>query len=396
MKEIEEIFKRPRPTSWNLNRIKRICKRIGFKQNFKAIHVAGTNGKGSTSAALFSILSKKFKVGLYTSPHLIKPNERIRTNDGMIKNAELKKYIKMIKNAESQPLSFFEFITCIAFKYFQDKKIDIAIVEVGMGGRLDATNIITPDVEIITNIDYDHMHYLGRTIASIASEKAGIIKKGLVISSARRKAARRIIERISQTKKVRLMEIGRNFFVRNVKVSLNGTSFTLNGKNYETNLIGVHQAYNVSDAIIASRMFVDENTIKDGIKKISWPGRFQIFGRIIFDGAHNTKGINMLVKTLKKLRIKPVFVVAIFKDKQYDVMVKKLASYSNKFIFTKSDSPRACDPNELSRFARGAVEPSFGSAISKALSITNGYVVITGSLHNFHHLQKFIKKKKFI
>ena len=392
MSIVNEIMNRPRPVAWDLKRIRSVCKKIGYKQTFKVIHVAGTNGKGSTCATLSAILSKKYKVGLYTSPHLVSPYERIQINGKKISRKEFDKYAKKIMRSENDKLSFFEFLTCVALKYFQDRNVDIAVVEVGMGGRLDATNIVFPSVEIITSIGIDHTNYLGQTVESIAKEKAGIIKRGVVISSVTGRA-KKIIEDAAIKKRAKLIELGRDFYIRKVRVSLEGTEFEINGKKYKTNLIGRHQARNVSDAIIAARQFVDEKTIEKGISKVKWPARFEVIDRIILDGAHNIEGVRAAVRTLKELRIHPTFVVAIFKDKQYGKMIKELSKVSRKMIFTTSKSRRSCDPNELARIANGIATNSFDEALKMALS-SNGYVCVIGSLHNAKFVYRFIKKKK--
>ncbi len=387
---VNEIMKRPRPKSWNLKRIRSLCKKIGYKQTFKVIHVAGTNGKGSTCATLSAILSNKYKVGLYTSPHLVSPYERIQINGRKISRKEFDKYAKKIIKNENEMLSFFEFLTCIALKYFQDSRVDIAVIEVGMGGRLDATNIVSPSVEIITSIGIDHTNYLGQTVESIAKEKAGIIKRGVVISSVTSRA-KKIIEGTAIKKRTKLIELGRDFHIRKVRVSLEGTEFELNGKKYKTNLIGRHQARNVSDAIIAARQFVDKRTIEKGISKVKWPARFEVIGRIILDGAHNVDGARAAVRTLNELKIRPTFVIAIFKDKQYDKMIKELKKVSDKMIFTTSRTRRSCDPNELARIGDGVVTNSFDEALKTALS-SKGYVCVIGSLHNAKYVYRFVKK----
>jgi len=412
------------PKKWDLKRIRKLCKLSNvntINPTFKIIHITGTNGKGSCASAMSSILNESgYNVGLYTSPHLVKINERIKINEKNISNKEFEKYGNEIINAmafmKNKP-SFFETITCIALKYFQDKKIDFLIAEVGMGGRLDATNILNGIVSVITNVDFDHMQYLGKSINSIVKEKCGIIKRnGYTVTCSKNKIARKFIKKYTSKMNSKLFMIDKNFFISKTSLSLNGTNFYLKfnnqNKRYFTNMIGLHQSYNIGASIIISKILnenslakISEKNIINGIRKIKWPARFEIISEktlIILDGAHNINGVEYLVKTLKKLKLKNItFVIAIFRDKEYDKMIKLIANsgLAKNMIFTKSDSPRATEPEELivhvpKKFnGRKELYQSFYRALERAEELPNK-IVVCGSLYNAKYVYEYFKRKK--
>ena len=269
------------------------------------IHIAGTNGKGSCSALIESILriSGK-KVGLFTSPHLINFNERIRVDGIPIKNFDIISFIEknkyFIENIKS---TFFEVSTVMALDYFSKKKVDVAIIETGLGGRLDSTNIIEPSLSIITEISLDHLDILGDTILKIAEEKSGIIKeKAPVVISRQSKEITELFSRKVKEKSSYLIEV---LEVLNVKVSQKGTGFTYRGEDYITSLIGDHQAYNASLAIESINIYdssIQKKVIEKGLKNAFWPGRIQkIYKNIFFDVAHNKTSVKSLIFTMRNL-----------------------------------------------------------------------------------------------
>ena len=283
-----------------------LSEKTGYShKGLKFIHIAGTNGKGSCSALIDSILriSGK-KVGLFTSPHLINFNERIRVDGVPIKNFDIISFIEknkyLIENIKS---TFFEVSTVMALDYFSKKKVDVAIIETGLGGRLDSTNIIEPSLSIISEISLDHLDILGDTILKIAEEKSGIIKeKTPVVISRQSKEVTELFSRKAIEKSSHLIEV---LEVSNIKVSQEGTAFNYKGEDYITSLIGDHQAYNASLVIESINIYdssIQKKVIKKGLKNTFWPGRIQkIYKNIFFDVAHNKKSIKSLISTMRNL-----------------------------------------------------------------------------------------------
>jgi len=349
-----------------LKRITYLLAKLGNpQQKFQSIHIAGTNGKGSTAAMIASILKEAgCKVGLYTSPHIFDYTERIKINGKDISKKELTVALDRVKKAsrgmKSKP-TIFEVLTAAAFLHFAKKKIDIAIVEVGLGGRLDATNVITPLVNVITNIDYEHTEILGKTLTKIAGEKAATIKPGIpVVTAEKKKEPLNVLKEVAKQNNSLLLQI---------------TDYRL---PITLNLLGVYQRLNAACAIAAIRMIqikVTRAQIRRGLKKAQWPGRFQVVSRkplIILDGAHNPAGARVLRETIHKLYPKKKFTV-IFgcqKTKDYQVMLRELKPISSKLILTKSLHPQA-------REFKGATD-----SIKQAFKVWDGKspLLITGSL----------------
>ncbi|MEK7772975.1 MAG: folylpolyglutamate synthase/dihydrofolate synthase family protein, partial [Deltaproteobacteria bacterium] len=275
-----------------LSRIKKLLRALGGPQKkYPSIHVAGTNGKGSTSAFLFSILGDAgFSTGLYTSPHLHRFNERIRTSAGPISDRDIVlTALKVRKAADGagQDVSFFEFTTAMAFEYFREKKVEIAVVETGMGGRWDATNAVSPLVSIITNVGLDHTEYLGDGIEAIAREKAGIIKKGVpLITGVAKGPALKALRAAANRKRSRVFCLDKDFaFARKPgrrPFDYAGISRSL--KNLSSGLIGAHQCVNASCAIAALEAIEEKGynipagSIRRGLKEVDWPGRVEVAG----------------------------------------------------------------------------------------------------------------------
>ena len=267
------------------------------------IHVAGTNGKGSTCAHLQSILrGHGYKVGLYTSPHLLKFNERIRINGSPIEDDEIISFMKDIDTAIKRIEStFFEVTTAMALNHFNEHNVDVAIIETGLGGRLDSTNVIKPSITVMTPISMDHMDILGNSIEEIAKEKSGIIKDNVVLITAKQnKVVMDILLNKVSEKNTSLIIAD---MPSNVLVRSRGTDFTLNMNNYSTPLIGDFQAENASLAISALRHFnskITYETICNSLKELYWPGRLQLLSQgFYYDVAHNPSGIETTLRCLR-------------------------------------------------------------------------------------------------
>ncbi|MEO9570739.1 MAG: folylpolyglutamate synthase/dihydrofolate synthase family protein [Polaribacter sp.] len=319
-------------------------KELGFpEKRFKSIHVGGTNGKGSTSHMLASILQEAgYKVGLYTSPHLKNFTERIRINGNEIPKRKVSSFINKNKDfLENQKLSFFEMTVGLAFDYFASQKVDIAIIEVGLGGRLDSTNILTPEVSVITNIGLDHTHFLGETLPEIAYEKAGIIKKNIPVI---------IGEEQEEVK---------NVFVAKADECKSSIHFASDvDKSYKTDLLGDYQKNNTKTAVEAIRKLkgfdVSEENIKKGLLNVvnntNLKGRWQVLQnnpKVICDTAHNKEGLSVVLKQLKKENFKKIhFVLGVVSDKKLEDILPLFPKEAT-YYFSKPDIPRGMSEQVL-------------------------------------------------
>ena len=319
-----------------LNHTFELLQRCGNPQNqFQSIHIAGTNGKGSTSAIISSILMEAgLKVGLYTSPHLIRFNERIRVNGKPISDSKIVEFVDEhrsdIDDIES---TFFETTTAMAFRYFANKNVDIAVVETGLGGRLDSTNVLTPDLTVITPISLDHRDILGKNILDISKEKAGIIKKNIPLVLAPQ-------DKIVSSQLLKIAgDLDSDVAIvdppTKVTLSKSGTAFIKNGLSFKTPMVGWHQAINSSVAIEACQIFMPEiqkEIIDIGIQKVKWPGRLQrmsIEKPIYYDVSHNAHGIQMTLQALHDIfSQKPIGILVMKGDKEVDLVA---AAIKNKF-----------------------------------------------------------------
>ena len=330
---------------------------IGNPQDdLRFIHVAGTNGKGSTCAIIESILrASGKKVGLYTSPHLCKFNERIRVNgipisddDIMIFMEKVSKDIKKIKS------TFFETSTAMAFDHFKINKVDIAIIETGLGGSLDSTNVIIPDLSVITSISMDHKNILGDTIEKIAMEKAGIIKSEipLVFSEQKRVVENILVKKAKQVNSEYV--IVKDCFVNNISLNRYGCRFYFEDELYELPLIGIHQAYNSALAIKAIKHYdktIKKSHFQAGMKTVHWPGRLELIDKFIFyDVAHNQSGIFHAIKAIKIVfPEKPlVGLFCLKKNKEIKMIVKEFHNQIEKLYITRDKEKFLIDPYKLS------------------------------------------------
>lgn len=380
-----------------LENMREFSSRIGDPHlDFKTLHVTGTNGKGSVCAFTAEMLKRHgLKVGLYTSPHLVDFRERIRINGREISEGEvvrlgeeLRGEMESMASSDSEKqLTFFEFTTGLAFKYFSEKDVDIVVTEVGMGGRLDATNIITPEVSAITRIGLEHTNYLGRTIPEIAREKAGIIKNGVgVVTCEKNTDALSVIESTCRRKGCALKRLGSEFDIHDVSRSMRGTAFDYRGSltipGLETRLLGAYQAENaaaaiaVTEELAAKGVAVSEEEIRKGISSTRWPGRLDVVSRkpfVMFDGSHNPDGVATTVRELTTLGMIPLtYVVACMDDKDARGIVRALAPTANGIIVTQARYKRALPASALGAIVKEEFQGSSEMATPSEVALERG------------------------
>ena len=395
----------------------------------KAIHIGGTNGKGSTAAFISSILQAAgYKVGLYTSPHLSCLRERITVNNIPISARKLTKLVALIKPLvrkvsllpEAYQPTFFETVTALSFLFFSEEKVDFLVCEVGIGGRLDATNVLRPLVSVITNVDFEHKDKLGETITQIAREKAGIIKKkGIVITASRKREALSVIEKVCRRKETRLFRVGKDLGWRPIRSKLRGEKFEVEGihghyPQVEISLMGEYQMENATTAIGAVEalrpygIFIPSKIIRQGLAKTNWPGRFEIARRrplIILDGAHNPAAAKALKETLVNLSdrsLSPnnlILILGVLNGKDISGIVKELAPLAKEVVVTKPKTERSMEPDDLVRevrryttnvIVRRAAESALFYALKQASA--KDTILLTGSLYLVGEARKFLKK----
>lgn len=381
-------------TTFGLSRIKVILKKLGNpEKNLKVIHVAGTNGKGSVCAMIASILQNSgYKVGLYTSPHLKNIRERFKVNNKNISKKDFIKYFLKVKKY-SKKETYFEFITAMAFLYFKDRKPDFLILEVGMGGRLDATNVIKPLVSVITSIGLDHIMYLGNTVEKIAYEKAGIIKnKTSVVTSAKGRALN-VIKKVAKSKNSRVIIPKKYNFKTNLKgdfqvFNANIAVETINVLN-QLKIINIKARGNQRFPVSRKSKISMKPIIKKSLKKIKWHGRVEFKGNVLFDCAHNPSGVKVLIDYIRTLKYKNLILVfGVLDDKDYRAMLRQLAPLIHNIILTKPKIYRALDPiilaEELKKINKyfiviGDVKKSLKHA--KSIAEKKDLILVTGSIY---------------
>ena len=367
-----------------LDGIKKLASHLHHpEKKFKSIHVAGTNGKGSSSHMLASILQEAgYKVGLYTSPHLKDYRERISINGRVISKSAVVDFISKNKSfLEKNKLSFFEMSVGLAFDYFADQKVDIAIIEVGLGGRLDSTNIITPEVSLITNIGFDHVDILGKTLKEIAFEKAGIIKKNVpVVISETQDELVDIFNILAEKQKAKIV-FAESTIQKEVKTSLLGDYQMKNGKGV---VAAIHELKGFE---------ILEKHIKDGLLNVAENtgliGRWQILKKqpmVVCDSAHNSEGLRFVMAQLERQKFDNLHLVLGFvKDKDLDALLP-LFPKEAKYYFARPNIPRGLEVDILHKKAKkfdlkGHAYQSVGSAMKAALESAkqNDFVFIGGS-----------------
>lgn len=364
------------------------------QDSFKAIHISGTNGKGSTAAMLASMLATGgFRVGLFTSPHLVSFTERIKVNNAEIKETAVISLTSEIRNiiqgSELTP-TFFEFVTAMAFLYFKRKGIEWAVIETGMGGRLDATNVIIPTVSVITKINYDHMEFLGQTLKDIAFEKAGTIKKGVpVVTHRQDPEAMAVITKTASGKKVPLFVYGKDFQSNSKKADMQGNIFDYTGNSKLTNLYvplcGLHQIENAAVAIKAVELVMEMEQdslsyedIREGLLKTEWPGRLELIKNqacqydLLLDGAHNPEAAKILAGAVQRYFAAEyegiILILGIMADKDMAGIMRPLLSLATEIIMTAPDYGRAASPVTLTEYAHSSgFKASAANSIKEAM-----------------------------
>lgn len=406
-----------------LDRIQDLLSRMGKpERKVDFVHVAGTNGKGSTAAMLASILKYSgMKVGLFTSPHLHSYTERVRVNGEEIPENDVAEILtmmrghldQMVQEGREHPTEF-EVNTALAFEFFAREKVDLAVVEVGMGGEIDSTNVIIPQLSVITNVGMDHMDYLGSSVKDIARVKAGIIKEGVdVITTADHSDALLVIRETAVEKNAPLWEEGKDFRTESVEFSLSGQIFNCTVQNtrfndLKINLLGRHQLINASLAIAAAvKLGVSSGAIRKGLAEARWPCRLETVREkplIVIDAAHNHHGVLVLVDALKQYwpDQKKVLLLGMLADKEREKVVAELVPLVEKVVVTKPNSPRAGAWQELADFVRPFVkevvlEENISRAVDIAVKLADDdyMVLITGSIYMVaearEHLQRGIQ-----
>jgi dihydrofolate synthase/folylpolyglutamate synthase len=407
-----------------LHRMVRILEALGNPHRaFPVLHIAGTNGKGSVAAMSESMLRHAgWKTGLYTSPHLLRVGERIRVDNteigarrvGRIAGRVIAAEKRLLKSGRmDRPLTYFEFLTACAFEHFAASAVEIGVVEVGLGGRLDATNVVRPRVCVITGVSYDHRQILGETIPEIAIEKAGIIKPGVpVISGCRSRAARSTIAKVARDKSAPLLEICRDFGIEILRRSrdrcvINLTTPAGSYRGLRLGLAGPHQAWNAALAVGAiealQEIAVSHSAVRRGLADAQWPGRmdfYQARRRTLLDGAHNPEGADILracILERKETEIHLVF--GIMGDKDAAGIGSRLFPLAEQIHLTPLASPRSMPPSDLAaRFPRVRHRMHLHSCAREALCAAwagcpeDGLVVVTGSLYLIGELLETVRQ----
>ncbi len=381
--------------------------RLGMPQNrYRTLHIAGTNGKGSTAAMAAAMLQAAgYRVGLYTSPHLVDFRERIRVNGEMIPEsrvAQLTDQLQALHQPELSP-TFFEYTTAMAFQHFADAAVDVAVLEVGLGGRFDATNVVTPMACAITTIALDHQAYLGSTLSSIAFEKAGIIKPGVPVVLGRLDDdAWRTIEQVARERQAPVFRIDEHFHTEGEEpqqFSYRGVGMHYNGLTCV--LAGRHQLDNAAcalallEAAAPQGIVITSEAVRTGLQAVSWAGRLEVVDRrptILLDGAHNPAAATALADFLTGAdRLHPsrpvVLVLGMMRDKDHRGFVEPLRGLVDEVVLTQADLPRSATAQELQSslgnlLPHPHVMPSLSDAMALArqLATPDGLVCVTGSL----------------
>lgn len=415
--------------AFRLDRMFELLRLLGDPQkDFRSVHIAGTKGKGTTSIMIAELLGHHgIRVGLYTSPHIVSIRERIIINGTMIRRADFARAVSAMKSKIERveklmiPVTYFEILTALAFLEFSRKKVQVASVEVGIGGRLDATNVITPEVCCITNISYDHMDKLGNTLTQIATEKCGIIKRGIpVVSAPQDTEALRVIRRFSREKSALLFLVGKD-----IQISKGGILTETWRRKYPApktlpDYLN-YCAHAWEDAavalgaleILAERVGfeIDTSACREAFAQLKIEGRFEIIRSepiLILDGAHNAASARALAKSLRffarKNRLREskfVFLVSLAKDKDIVGFLREVAPVAKEIIFTTSPNPRCADPQDLKRTmseispVTSGAECDISCAFERAKERAgrSGVLVVTGSFYLLGEIKKTISNE---
>ena len=389
-----------------LDNITRICRSLGDPQDrIRTIHIAGTNGKGSVSCMISSMLKTRYKVGLFTSPYIEVFNERIQINGENISSENLIRCTNRVKEAceaitDCNPIEF-EFITAMGFLFFAEEKCDVVVLEVGLGGRLDSTNIVkNPLCCAICAIGMDHVSILGDSIEKIAAEKAGIIKEGASVALYHDMDARAlpVIEQICREKNAPIVS-DISLRAGGVVRSLEGSSFTYMGKSYELSMVGEYQTVNVLTALdviesVSDVLPLEETDIRTGLKNATWKCRFEVLrkdnGIIVMDGAHNSHGVKAFINEVNHLLndYPKTFVFGMLNDKDFEKTIEIICSADAKVIITNVPSYRQTDSRAVADCAKSfrndsVYIPDCRKAVDYAMESNppGGAVCIFGSLY---------------
>ncbi|MBU5315050.1 bifunctional folylpolyglutamate synthase/dihydrofolate synthase [Clostridium bornimense] len=412
--------------NFGLKRTKRLLEYLGSPhEKLKCIHIAGTNGKGSTSAMVAEILKESgYKVGLYTSPFLEEFEERIQINSVNIPKEKLCSVIEKVSKAVDKvskeglgdPTEF-EIITAAMFLYYYEENIDIAVVEVGLGGRLDSTNILDPILTVITSISYDHVGILGTTLKEIATEKAGIIKEGVpLVLYPVEEEAREAIVSVAKMKNCEINSVASNDaeFIKIIEEEKMYQVVRYNNEEYKLALLGTHQVINFSvvmkivESLRKLGYTISNENVKNALKNVVWKGRMEVVANkpyILLDGAHNLGGIEKLKESLNKYfnYSKLILIIGILGDKDVEHMLEKIIPSAEEIITVTPNSPRAMSATELkskieritskkvSSFDR--YEEAFGYA--KDISNEDDMILICGSLYMIGDMRKIVVKNVY-
>nr|WP_272508268.1 folylpolyglutamate synthase/dihydrofolate synthase family protein [Paenisporosarcina quisquiliarum] len=404
-----------------LSRITAILEVLGNPhQGFRSVHIAGSNGKGSTLNALKEILiAEGLQVGSFISPHLEKVNERIMMNDVMITDEQFIQYMNDIypllqKGQVGEGSNFFEILTVIAFMYYNDMKVDIALIETGIGGKFDSTNVLTPLISILTSISLDHTQILGDTVEAIAEEKAGIIKHLVpVISAVKDKKAVAVIEKKAELEQAPIYQLYKDFLVENVTQEVNQQSFTYELNNEKLNdlslkMMGHHQVENASLAVTAALLLnkyhgftISEQSIRQGLNTSSWAARFEeVLPNVIIDGAHNPAGMEVLIKTIQqRYETKNIHVVfTALQDKDISSVLHMLDEIATSITVTEIHVKNAATGKEIfekTDHAEKQLILNWQEALEEALLKVDdsNVVLVTGSLYFMSLARPYLKQK---
>ncbi len=375
-------------------------------REWKAVHIAGTNGKGSVCAYVSSILREAgYKVGLYTSPHLVRLTERIRINDEQISDNRLDKIAektrevseKMASESPEKQVTFFEFLTAMAFTHFREEGVDFGVLEVGLGGRLDATNVVTPEVCAITHLAIEHSEHLGKSLGQIAGEKAGIIKNGVPVVVSDNPPPQAIVDACKE-KDASLVVMGKDIVYARTDQEEDWQHIRLNDMHdIRIRLLGLHQvqnaatAFGVVESLRNKGYEIPVKAVSEGFSKTRWPGRFQILKRdptIVLDTAHNPDAATELRRSVDEVLEydKGILVLGMLEDKDIEGFAAEIFPVAGMVICTTPQNPRALPAEQVAEVMRAYVRksgsiPNVADALEKALDISgeDDMILVTGS-----------------
>ena len=372
---------------YTLENMKTILNVLGNPQlSYKTIHITGSNGKGSTSNFISNILSQKFKVGLFTSPHYFKYNERFKINSKSIVDDKLKSIIlelEAILKENNLTATFFEFTTALAFLYFKKENVDYAVIEVGLGGRLDATNLLEPKACVITNVSLEHTKILGKDVLSIAKEKAGIIKSDVFTAEKNEEVIKVFQEKGFEVSKIQGFEI--------ISSDLEFQEFKYKNESFKIKMLGVHQIENACIAIdVCKYIKINLDEIKKGLLECKVKGRLEIISKdplIILDGAHNKAGFETLIKFIQNKNINTL-ILGLSEDKDVKSIANILNNNFKNIILVKS-SRKPMDPLLIKKYLKGEIAKGCDEALKMALQKKES-ILVAGSLYLLPEIEKLV------